>query len=273
MKFTIFGANGFIGSYLQAYLQGVSIDCYCPGRDESFLSERDLGHVIYCIGMTADFRNQPFKTVDAHVANLSTVLASSKCYDSFLYLSSTRVYTGAEATDELTELRVKPTDPDYLYNISKIMGESLCLALQNPKIRVARLSNVIGRDLDSPNFLPSILREAIRTKEIKLQTTLDSTKDYIGIEDTVQALVSIALNGTQQIYNVANGINVSNQEVVNLIKKETDCSVHVVPNAIRTTFPPISVQRLNHELGCTPRPITALISDLVNAYQREATKQ
>ena len=59
----------------------------------------------------------------------------------------------------------------------------------------------------------------------------------------------------------------------NLIKKETDCSVHVVPNAIRTTFPPISVQRLNHELGCTPRPITALISDLVNAYQREATKQ
>jgi len=33
----------------------------------------DPGHVIYCIGLTADFRQKPFETIEAHVSKLAEV--------------------------------------------------------------------------------------------------------------------------------------------------------------------------------------------------------
>ncbi|HXP50012.1 MAG TPA: hypothetical protein VN922_08665, partial [Bacteroidia bacterium] len=93
MKYTILGSNGFIGSSLHKYLSERSEDCFCPPRNYIFDEKENLGHVIYCIGLTADFRDNPIETVNAHVSKLIKVLENTK-YESFLYLSSTRVYAG-----------------------------------------------------------------------------------------------------------------------------------------------------------------------------------
>jgi len=63
----------------------------CPTRDES-LDGRDLGHIIYCIGITADFRRRPHDTITAHVTKLQEVLTRTS-FESLVYLSSTRVYS------------------------------------------------------------------------------------------------------------------------------------------------------------------------------------
>lgn len=70
MKFTILGSSGFIGSELINLLKKNSIEFITPSRDYVFSKDINLGHAIYCIGLTADFRKKPMETIKAHVCKL-----------------------------------------------------------------------------------------------------------------------------------------------------------------------------------------------------------
>jgi nucleoside-diphosphate-sugar epimerase len=158
------------------------------------LPKKDLGHIIYCIGVTADFRTRPFDTVDAHVCKLLDILKNHD-FESLTYLSSTRIYqSSSEPCCEENTIQVNPLDFNDLYNISKIMGEAVCFA-SGTKVRVVRLSNVYGGDYNSDNFLSSITRDAILKRKIILNTSLESEKDYISIHDVTDLLLKIAQNG------------------------------------------------------------------------------
>ena len=77
MTITVLGAGGWIGSSLVASLrrQGRSVRPVNRAELPLWLSERDSqGPVIYAIGLTADFRQQPHATAEAHVCLLSQVL-------------------------------------------------------------------------------------------------------------------------------------------------------------------------------------------------------
>src|SRR4029077_3079780 len=129
-------------------------------------------------------------------------------FDSLTYLSSTRVYRGAGLTREDATLCVSPSNLDDLYNISKLMGESICLS-STRRCRVARLSNVYGADIGSENFISSVLREAAATGRVIIHTAPDSVKDYVAIEDVVRWLAMISASGKLEIYNQAAGENTS----------------------------------------------------------------
>lgn len=251
MKFTVLGASGFIGSHLVEHLGSGGHECLTPGRRDPAIFEKELGHVIYCVGLTADFRQRPYDTVEAHVCHLSGILQRAK-FDSLLYLSSTRVYMHSNTAMETTSLLVNPSDPSDLYNLSKLMGESLCLAIPNPNVRIARLSNVYGRNADPQNFLFAVLREAVENGKVLLQTSLDSSKDYVDVNDVVNLLPKIAISGRHRIYNVASGTNLDNGELVRAVCQQTGCEVEVRQGARTITFPPIDIQRIRDEFDFSP---------------------
>jgi nucleoside-diphosphate-sugar epimerase len=265
-KITVLGASGFIGSHLAKKLRASGADCFLPGRDED-LAGRELGHVIYCIGLTADFRTRPFDTVEAHVCKLLDVLRGSR-YDSFVYLSSTRVYSSGEGevAEEADALRVRPTEAGDLYNISKVMGESATLNCGGPGARVARLSNVYGGDFTSDNFLSEVLRDAITSGEVVLRTSPGSAKDYVSIDDVVEGLVRIALGGRERIYNVAGGANVTNRELLASVSALTNCRVEFEAGAPEVVFPRISVERMRADFGFEPASVLGEMRRLVNLY-------
>ncbi len=155
--------------------------------------ERPLGHVLYCIGLTSDFRSRAYDTTRAHVSVLTEILANAD-FDSLLYLSSTRVYARSSAGSEQTTLSVDVTDPSDLYNISKLAGESLCRACGRTGVRVARIANIVGYDPDSQNFLPSLIRAALAGR-IVLQSDPASAKDYVLLDDVIALLPKIATQG------------------------------------------------------------------------------
>lgn len=249
MKFTVLGAGGFIGGHLLARLRSAGHECLAPVRGDATLFSEELGHVIYCIGLTADFRNRPFDTVRAHVCLLADVLEKAR-FDSLLYLSSTRVYAGAAHGNEETPLMAGD-----IYNLSKLTGEALCLASGREQVRIARLSNVYGGDDGSDNFLPSLLRAAVADGRILLHTALDSAKDYVALEDVVEILPKIAMSGKQRIYNVASGRNTSNRGLVENIRALTGCVVGVLENAPLTSFPQMDIARLRSEFQFEPRQV------------------
>src|SRR5437016_3963737 len=92
IQLTVLGASGYIGSHLVTELlrQGHAVST--PGRREP-LTGIALGTVIYCVGLTNDFRFHPYDTVEAHVCHLSHILQCCR-FDRLIYLSSTRLYLG-----------------------------------------------------------------------------------------------------------------------------------------------------------------------------------
>ena len=268
MLFTILGAPGFIGSHLVRRLQKLRIEYLAPQRDDRSIFGRQLGHVIYCIGLTADFRDRSFDTVRAHVCYLLNILEEAE-FESLLYLSTTRVYKGMQTSQEDSVLKVNPTEPNDLYNISKIMGESLCLSSKRSGVRIARLGNVYGRDFSSNNFLSCVIRDAIQNKRVLLQTTMASEKDFISIDDVVCLLPQIALSGRHRIYNVASGMNTSNAALLEVIRCVTGCTVEVSDGAETVIFPTVSIDRIRDEFDFSSTSILDSLGDLITEYERK----
>jgi len=265
MKFTVFGSTGYLGSSLVKKFKSDNIECATPDIRKDKIVDENLGHVIYAIGVP-NFKQNPSKAIDAHVILLNRLLNEAK-FDSFLYLSSTRVYYNATSTDEDSSLIVNPTDENNLYNISKIMGEAICNSSKNQNVRIVRLSNVTGNNINSNLFLPSIIQDAINFKKIILQTKLDSKKDYVFIDDVLDILPKISLQGKNIMYNVGSGKNISNEEIVKKLQEITDCEIEVEKNAIKYTFPTISINRIKEEFGFEPTSILENFEKIVSEYK------
>jgi nucleoside-diphosphate-sugar epimerase len=187
-------------------------------------------------------------------------------FESLTYLSSARVYRGAELTREDATLCVSPNNPDDLYNISKLMGESICLS-SSQRCRVARVSNVYGADIGSENFLSSVLREAAATGKVILHTAADSVKDYVAIEDVVRWLAMISAYGKYRIYNLAAGENTSHASLASCLQV-MGVEVTYIRDAAIVKFPQIDVSCVTDEFGAPQHNILDDFSRLMDFYRR-----
>jgi nucleoside-diphosphate-sugar epimerase len=264
--FTVLGASGFIGSNLVRWLRSQNVPHWCPSRETS-LRGRHLSHVVYCIGLTGDFRERPSETVQAHVSGLADVLEHAE-FDSFLYLSSTRIYAGVSRGTEDASLEVNPNNPEDLYNLSKLLGESICISSRRPNVRIVRLSNVYGNDFSSQNFLSSVLRDVVERRKVVLRTSLNSEKDYVSIDDVVDILPSISHSGQHRIYNVASGNNTSHGALVEKLVQLTGCEVQVLPGTPAVRFPVVAIDRVRNEFGFRPRDVLDSLGALIEGYRQ-----
>lgn len=260
--FTILGASGYIGGALVASLRASNTPYLAPQRGDRTIFDRPLGHVIYAIGMTADFRSRPFDTVRAHVSVLTDILENAD-FNSLTYLSSTRVYTHSPTAATDSRLSVNPADPSDLYNTTKLAGESLCLNCGRKNVRVVRLSNVVGAaDTLSDNFIDEIVRDAVRGRLI-MRSAPESSKDYICLDDVVRLLPEIASKGTRPVYNVASGRNIRNDEWTTRLHEITGCVVVYEKDAPAWVFPEIDIRATIGEFGFSPRSALDILPVLI----------
>lgn len=262
MKVTILGATGFVGRHLRQHFEAQGATVHCPPRGAELAGNGPLGHVIYAIGLTGDFRSRPFATVEAHVTLLSRVLEQTD-WDSFLYLSTTRSYAGLPGpVDEETPLTLLPS-ADRLYDLTKLTGESLVLAQPNPAARVARLSNVVGANQSTATFLGSLMQELRETGSLTIREDPQSSKDYVDIADVTRALPRIATDGAERLYNISSGVQTPHQQIADLLAPLG--RVGFAPNGPLRRFPVIKSDRMQQEFGLQPTPITASIAALIGS--------
>lgn len=264
MRYTVLGASGFIGSALVQALRAQGHECLAPARAELpglLAGQRQLGHVFWCIGLTADFRQRPFETIRAHVCDLVPWLQTGR-HDSFLYLSSTRVYGRSRSAQEGDALSVLPSEADDLYNLSKLTGEALCLALPETTTRVVRVSTVVGERADNHDFIGSLLSQGRAEGRLHLQSHWDSAKDYIALEDVVELLPRIAQAGAQRLYNLASGVNLTHRDVAHALAGRAGWTVTCEGQRAPMEFPPIDIEGIRAEFGFRPRDALARIGAL-----------
>jgi nucleoside-diphosphate-sugar epimerase len=215
--YSVLGATGFVGARIVRQLHAAGLNCYVPGRGDAGIFERDLGRVFYCIGLTADYARRPFDTVRAHVAYLADILEKAQ-FESLVYLSSTRLYDNlaSDIASESADLTFQSANPRHMYDLSKALGENLCLTASQ-RASVARLSCVYDAAPGAPGFLSELLQRLPTGRELKLDSSSGLSRDYVSLDDTVAALKAILDSGRREIFNVASGENVSNEEIAQVL--------------------------------------------------------
>jgi len=281
-KATVIGGGGFIGSNLATRLREWGWDCRVPGRHESEVPVEEMGHVFFCAGLTADYAVRPFDTVQAHVSLLSRVLQAGT-FSSLVYLSSTRLYDSSDV-EEATEtmpLLLDPANPRHIYDLSKALGESLCHVTGHGRARVARLSCVYKDAGDSDGFLPMLVRRASDFPQpvdgesprcLQLNTSASASRDYVAMDDVLDALVLIAIRGNHSIYNVASGQNVSNAALFDVVSRKTGCRIEPLRDDEVRVLPRISVKRMEEEFGWRPVPVLEQVAALLERRSDRGTR-
>lgn len=254
---TVIGASGYIGQALVRHLQTAGHDIWAPSRDTQWPVTRPLGTVYYCAGMTADFLARPAQTLAAHVVLVEQVLSHCS-WENLVYLSSTRLYDALTASDcaqEDLHLAINPGNPRHFYDLTKLLGENLCLTLGQGRARVARLGCVYDFSPSATGFLPSVLAQ-VKAHQGSAELTLDSSphfsRDYVHLEDTVRGLIEIATRGTHGVYNLASGQNLRNDELAAWIAKHTGVAIHFNQSAVVQPPATVSMDRFLNEFGWRP---------------------
>ena len=257
--YTVIGAGGFVGSHVVTKLRSAGAEPFCPGRDDPALWERDLGRIIYCAGLTGDYRTRPFATIEAHVALLARLVEQAS-FDRIVYLSSTRLYDllpdGIGKEDRA--IPVNPGNAEHLYELSKLLGENLTLHRSNGRGMVARLSYVFGWEEDAQGFLSDWLRSARDSRELTLDSSPGFARDYIHVDDVAAALVAMADSKATGIVNVARGETLSNAEIAVLFKERGWEVSFSREGGSAKRAGAITAAKLA-ELGATARPVLPLI--------------
>jgi len=261
--YTVIGASGFIGGRLVQALRAQGAEVHAPTRGDPELFARDLGRVFYCAGLTGDFMVRPFDTVDAHVGLLTHLLRDGR-FDRLIYLSSTRLYDslGARGGREDDVLEFDVTAPRNVYDLSKALGENLCLARSGGRAAVARLSNLFDWSDEAGGFLSDLLKRARREKAIVLDSSPQAGRDYIHVDDVIAALLAMDARTAEGIVNIARGEALSNADIARVFG-EAGWRLELTGAAAPPHGPVCDVARLA-ALGVRPRDARQVLREILD---------
>lgn len=260
------GAQGFVGERLAQVLSDGGRAVFAPAKGDPALFDQALGDVFYCAGLTADFDQRPFDTVEAHVSLLSRLLERGR-FERLIYLSSTRLYDGLAVAqaDANTALSFDPADPRRTYDLSKALGENLTLTRSGGRGAVARLANVYDWRPGSPGFLSEWLLQARTERALTLASSPGIARDYIHLDDVTAGLVAMAAAPGPGIVNLAGGRLTTNAQIAAVLA-EQGWRVAFTGTATPPPPPRADIAKLV-ALGVSPEPV----EDGVRRFLREVT--
>lgn len=270
-KITVLGSGGWIGSAIANNLKRSGVDVTFINRSSfrSWLASAvPQEYVIFTIGLTSDFRIYPHATVESHVDVLSKVIQRPGIKN-LLYLSSTRVYSRSSHTSESLPLAALSSDPSDLYNLSKMLGESLVLQDSRPGFKVVRLSNVVGLGQPTNTFLGSIIYDAKHTGAVTIQQPANFAKDYVSLDDVVRLLPEMAVKGKRRLYNLGSGTSTQHSQIAEILQHLGVTVRFASPSTSEQSFPSLNISRLLQEF--TP-PVPAPSQNLLNCLLTDESK-
>lgn len=244
----ITGAGGFIGGHLAATLKEAganivsadrkssldhqAVDVTQPDQVEKIFKyafasyNKPVEYVFHLAGQksAALARENPadaLKTGFHGTLNILEACRMSGAVKKVILISSLAVYGVDE--DRSTEL-VKESDlvqNDSIYVASKITTETVGLSYGKDfsiPVSVARLSNVYGPDQSSAAVIPSLISQMKAGQKITMGNT-ESVRDFIHVQDVVEALISLAANDTAagKVFNVSTARGTSIKAITEIL--------------------------------------------------------
>ena len=266
-SFTIFG-QGFVGTNISIFLKEKKCKLFIPKKGK-YKFKKNLHNVIYCIGNQNWLKN-PKITYDANLGLVREIIFNNK-FESFTLLSTTRLYfaNSEDKTSENDPININSNNKSFLYNSLKIAAENLCLSLNNKNIKVVRMSNLFGNNFTNQAYiLPTWIRNSIKYKKIDIYISKKSTKDFIYVDDAFEVLLKIIKKGKHRMYNIASGKNIKLFEILDEMKKITNCKINYTNSTKIIKEPKINIKRIKKEFNFKPKNnLIDLLNNLIINYK------
>ena len=237
-SFLITGATGLIGSALINALKTIdNVKIIAQVRDlkkaqSKFGNEieyivcdiKDLpinnlrvDYIVHAASITqsASFINNPVEVIRTNIEGTSRVLdfAKENKIKGLVYLSTMEVYGNPISSKKIKEDNEAYIDLEKArssYPESKRLCEALCIAYNKEygvSTKIARLTQTFGPGVEynDNRVFAQFARCVIENKDIVLKTKGETCRDYLYIDDAVNAIITLLINGEDgSIYNVAN---------------------------------------------------------------------
>lgn len=286
MKILVLGGNGFIGSHLvdKLLLEGHFVRVFDKNEEHY---RNALEGVDYHLG---DFGNRgllsdALKGIDIVVHLISTTLPKTSNDDPVFDIQSNVVeslflleqcvannvkkviFSSSGGTiygipQTLPVIEENPTNPICSYGIGKLTIEKylyLFKQLYNLDFAIIRPSNPYGsrqNPFGIQGVIPVFLGKITRNKPIQIWGTGSIVRDYIYIEDLVDAFYRVIIfNTTSQVFNVGSGKGHSLNDLLSIMKNVTGHELSVTYTSSRTYDIPeiyLDITKASKELKWEP---------------------
>ncbi|ALN93115.1 NAD-dependent epimerase/dehydratase family protein [Lysobacter gummosus] len=265
-RVVVTGASGFLGRHLVGRLRAAGVEVATPSRGEGFDLLNDqlpldgATHVFHLAAETGvpDSWQDParFHLVNTH----GTVRVLDQCRRAGCAMT----YVGAYIYGVPQHLPIDETHPvnaNNPYAYSKWMGEQACewyADMYSMGVTAIRLFNTYGPGQSNRFLIPRIVEQVIdpTVERIELMD-LAPRRDYLYVDDAVDALLAARGLPGYRLYNVGSGVSHSISDVLESamrqagIRKEVVDLQQVRPNEIPDVRADCS--RIGRECGWRPR--------------------
>lgn len=284
--FLLTGATGLIGSELVRKLVEKEYNLTCPIRSiekaqslfdnnifsnvnwvetslEEYLSQLDdsFDYIIHCASPTASkfFAEKPVETMLFNTSTTTALLEYARKHSvkGLVFLSSLESYgtilDDSKAVTEDIQGYVNPMESRSSYNMAKRMCECLCHAYAEEygvPAKVIRLTQTISPHVavDDMRVFAQFARHAAKGEDIELHTEGSSARQYLYIDDAVEAILCVLYKGQPgEVYNAA--------------REDSYIAVKDLAQFVQQNFNPHGKVVLNHRDDMGYAPTTKLRLD------------
>lgn len=221
-----------------------------PSEDTIFQGVNMVFHLASFTDQIAS-KKKPEMFINANTQTLTKVLEAARIHHfKIIYTSSAAVYGKAQwPTSE--DQPAKPIDP---YGVSKWLGE-LILQSWNKFYNIPYLSfrifNGYGPRMSGVGVFGVFLKKIMEGKPITITGDGSAQRDFIYIDDIVDALLSGAQNSKSGLtYNIGTGILRTVKELATILGADIE---YIAP---RLEEPPVycaDISKIKHDLGWSPK--------------------
>lgn len=152
-----------------------------------------------------------------------------------------------------------PASPSSLYGLANLLMEQYIQAyskIYSLDFTIARLSNAYGPRQWQSGVIPSFIMKTVKKERPVIFGKGNQTRDFVFIDDVVEALVMLAQHGKNEVYNVGNGQEISLRKLFTLVNRLLGANVkpkHERPRFFEVQRSALSVSKIKKELGWQPR--------------------
>jgi UDP-glucose 4-epimerase len=271
MNVLVLGGNGFIGSHLvdKLLLEGHFVRVFDKNNEYYRKPLHDVDYQLSEFG-NRGLLSEALKGIDVVFHLIITTLQSNVVESLFLlelcvannikkiiFISSGGTVYGIPQSVPVFE--ENQTNPICSYGISKLTIEkylSLFKQLHNLDFVIIRPSNPFGsrqNPFGIQGVIPIFLGKVLRNEPIRIWGTGDIIRDFIYVEDLVDALYRASIyNTTSNVFNIGSGKGHSLNDLIAIIKTITGRDLSVTYSKSRNYDVPeiyLDITRANKELN------------------------
>ena len=240
-KCAISGANGFIGKHIQRLLKDeytfipISQELlYSPDNLAAFFKKENPSLILHLAsyGNHASQDNPAMTVFSNIIGSFNMLYASLKTpYAKFIQFGSSSEY--GKKTYAMGEHDI--CDPETFYGASKLGSTYIARTFAKQYVKpivIIRPFSVYGEDEAPHRFLPTAIKHMITGTEMQLDA--QAVHDWIYIEDFVAGLkLAIEKGQPGQIVNIGNGVERTNEYIVNALQNVTGLTLKYKETKLR----------------------------------------